>query len=111
MAKEVAMVTAPDSMLLFWCILGFSLVLPLLFIASAIRIVPENVRLAVFRLGRYLSDKGPGVVFLIPIIDRAIRVDANDQVQWAQAQQQMWGVIGETQTPVHEEGGHVEVSG
>jgi membrane-bound ClpP family serine protease len=50
------------------------------------------------------------MVMLLPFIDKAIRIDVNDQVQHAQAMQQMWGVIGETQTAVHLDG-HVEVSG
>ncbi len=104
------MATASNSLLFFFCIIGFSLVFFTLVVASAIRIVPENIRLSVFRLGHYIGDKGPGVVFLIPTIDRAIRVDVSDQMQRAQAQQQLWGVIGETQTPVHVDG-HVEVSG
>ena len=79
------MATAPNSLLLFFCILGIGLFVPALLVASAIRIVPENIRLSVFRLGRYIGDKGPGVVFLIPTIDRAIRVDVSDQVQRAQA--------------------------
>lgn len=104
------MSTAPNSMLLFFCILGFSLVFFTLVLASAIRIVPENIRLSVFRFGRYIGDKGPGLVMLMPFIDHAIRVDVNDQMQQAQAQQQVWGAIGETQTPVHTDG-HVEISG
>ncbi len=95
---------------LVFCIFGFSALFLIMLIVSAIRIVPENVRISVFRLGRYLGDKGPGVVLLIPMIDKAIRVDVSDQMQRIQAQQQMWGVIGETQTPVHLDG-HVNVSG
>ncbi len=105
------MAATPNSMLVVFCILGLSLFFSMLMLASAIRIVPENIRLSVFRYGRYIGERGPGIVFLMPFgIDRAIRVDVNDQVQRAQAQQQMWGVIGETQTPVHTDG-HVEISG
>jgi regulator of protease activity HflC (stomatin/prohibitin superfamily) len=105
------MAIAPNSFpLLFFCILAFSLFFLFLVIASAIRIVPENHRLSVFRLGRYIGDKGPGMVMLFPFIDKAVRLDVDDQVQHARAMQQMWGVIGETQTPVHADG-HVEVSG
>ncbi|HSD85495.1 MAG TPA: NfeD family protein, partial [Anaerolineae bacterium] len=46
----------------------------------------------------------------IPLIDMVIRMNIDDQVQHAQALQQMWGVIGETQTPVHHDG-QVNVSG
>jgi len=48
---------------------------------SAIRIVPEYQRLVVFRLGRVLGQKGPGIVFLIPIIDMPKTVDLREQVR------------------------------
>ncbi len=82
----------------------------MILLVSAIRIVPENTRLSIFRLGRYIGDRGPGLVLLLPFVDRAVRIDVNDQMQRAQAQQQMWGAIGETQTPVQADG-RVEVSG
>lgn len=41
---------------------------------SAIKIVPEFQRLVVFRLGRLIGEKGPGLVFVIPIVDRIIRI-------------------------------------
>ena len=42
--------------------------------------MPEYQRLVVFRLGRALErSKGPGLVFLIPSIDRAIKVDLREQ--------------------------------
>src|SRR6201982_1019868 len=40
-----------------------------------IRILREYERGIVFRLGRLLPQKGPGVVFLIPIVDRIVKVD------------------------------------
>lgn len=43
--------------------------------ASAIRIVQEYERGVVFRLGRVVGAKGPGLFFLIPFIDRMIKVD------------------------------------
>lgn len=105
------MVTIPSSFpLFFFCVLAVSLFFLFIVIASAIRIVPEDTRLSIFRLGRYIGDKGPGIVILLPFIDKAIRIDVNDQVQHARAMQQMRGVIGETRTPVHADG-HVEVSG
>jgi regulator of protease activity HflC (stomatin/prohibitin superfamily) len=47
----------------------------------SIRIVNEYDRLLVFRLGRTGPDKvkGPGVVFLIPVVDRPVRVDLREQ--------------------------------
>ncbi len=44
-----------------------------------IRIVPEYERLVVFRLGRVIGAKGPGIVFLLPIIDKARKVDLREQ--------------------------------
>ncbi|NWF49199.1 MAG: slipin family protein [Ignavibacteriaceae bacterium] len=43
-------------------------------IASAIKILREYERAVVFRLGRLIGAKGPGLVFLIPIVDRMVRV-------------------------------------
>jgi regulator of protease activity HflC (stomatin/prohibitin superfamily) len=42
---------------------------------ASIRILREYERAVVFRLGRLLGQKGPGIVLLIPIIDRMVRVD------------------------------------
>lgn len=43
-------------------------------LANAIRVVREYERLVVFRLGRLIGEKGPGLVILIPIVDRAVKV-------------------------------------
>jgi regulator of protease activity HflC (stomatin/prohibitin superfamily) len=105
------MTTAPNSLSIFFCILGLGLFACVVMLARAIQIVPENIRLSVFRFGRYIGDKGPGLVLLLPFgIDFAVRFDVSDQMQRARGQQQMWGVIGETQTPVHTDG-HVGISG
>ena len=63
------------------CLVGGVLLVLLVFLANAIRIVPEYQRLVVFRLGRCVGDKGPGVVLLIPVVDRAVRVDLREQVR------------------------------
>ena len=55
------------------------LVLVLILLALAIRIVPEYQRLVVFRLGRALGARGPGLVLLIPFIDRGERVDLRER--------------------------------
>ncbi len=48
----------------------------LLFIfGSAIRVLREYERGVVFRLGRLIAQKGPGLILLIPVIDRMVRVD------------------------------------
>lgn len=46
--------------------------------ASAIRVVREYQRLVVFRLGRVLATKGPGLVILIPFVDKAVPVDLRE---------------------------------
>jgi regulator of protease activity HflC (stomatin/prohibitin superfamily) len=51
----------------------------ILLLAAMIRIVPEYQRLVVFRLGRVLGAKGPGLVILIPFIDRGVRVDLRER--------------------------------
>src|SRR5882672_360412 len=47
----------------------------LIFLGSAVRVLREYERGVVFRLGRLIAQKGPGLIFLIPIIDRMVRVD------------------------------------
>jgi regulator of protease activity HflC (stomatin/prohibitin superfamily) len=49
---------------------------------SAIRIVPEYQRLVILRLGRYVGkERGPGLVFVIPIVDQPLTVDLRETVQ------------------------------
>jgi regulator of protease activity HflC (stomatin/prohibitin superfamily) len=43
--------------------------------AASVRVLREYERAIVFRLGRLLGEKGPGLVLLIPVIDRMVRVD------------------------------------
>ncbi len=49
-------------------------------LALAIRIVPEYKRIVVLRLGRSLGARGPGLIFLIPFMDRAIWQDLREFV-------------------------------
>lgn len=51
------------------------LIFVLLFIASAIKIVREYERAVIFRLGRLLGAKGPGLFIIIPFVDTFIKVD------------------------------------
>lgn len=55
--------------------LGVALVFLILILISAIRVVQEYERGVVFRLGRLRGAKGPGLFFIIPIIDRVVKVD------------------------------------
>jgi regulator of protease activity HflC (stomatin/prohibitin superfamily) len=45
-----------------------------LIISNAIRILREYERGVVFRLGRLIGEKGPGLIFLIPMIDKMVKV-------------------------------------
>ena len=44
-------------------------------LASGVRILREYERGVIFRLGRLIAQKGPGLIFLIPIVDRMVRID------------------------------------
>ena len=50
------------------------IVLVVLFLSAAIRILKEYERGVIFRLGRVLKAKGPGLIILIPIVDRMVKV-------------------------------------
>src|SRR5512137_2318461 len=63
------------------CLAGGAVVLAIILLAMAIRVVPEYMRLVIFRLGRCIGPKGPGLVFLIPIVDRGVSVDLREQVR------------------------------
>src|SRR5512137_2662077 len=51
------------------------IVLVVMFLASAIRILNEYERGVIFRLGRVIDTKGPGLITLIPVIDKMVKVD------------------------------------
>ncbi len=48
-------------------------------VTSAIRVVREYQRLVVFRLGRCIGERGPGLILLIPVIDQPVWVDLREQ--------------------------------
>jgi len=61
------------------CLVAIILLMGVAFISAGVRVVPEYQRLVVFRLGRALRRAmGPGIVFLIPTIDRAVKVDLHE---------------------------------
>jgi len=63
------------------CLVGAVILIGLVLLASAIKIIPEYQRFVVFRLGRCIGAKGPGVIFLIPVLDRGVRADLREQVR------------------------------
>jgi regulator of protease activity HflC (stomatin/prohibitin superfamily) len=51
------------------------ILLAVIILPQMIRILREYQRGVIFRLGKLLGTKGPGLIFLIPIVDRMVRMD------------------------------------
>src|SRR5258708_28055110 len=51
------------------------IVLAAIFLPQTIRILREYERGVIFRLGKLLGIKGPGLIFLIPVVDRMVKMD------------------------------------
>jgi len=51
-----------------------AVVLVVLFLSAALRILNEYERAVIFRLGRVIQAKGPGLIILIPVVDKMVRV-------------------------------------
>ena len=62
-------------------VLAVLLVIGLILVAASVRVLREYERAVVFRLGRLLDQKGPGVVLLIPFVDRMVRVSLRTVTQ------------------------------
>jgi regulator of protease activity HflC (stomatin/prohibitin superfamily) len=52
-------------------VIGFISIIIALFLLSGIRVLREWERMPVLRLGRYVGMRGPGIIYLVPLIDRA----------------------------------------
>src|SRR5437660_12603206 len=95
-----------------------SWIIPLIIVAviilpQAIRILREYERGVIFRLGKLLGAKGPGLIFLIPIVDRMVRMDlrvvtisverqevmTRDNVPWT-VDAVVYFMVGDPQAPV-----------
>jgi regulator of protease activity HflC (stomatin/prohibitin superfamily) len=63
------------------CLVGVVILGAIGLLTMAVKIVPEYQRLVVFRLGRCVGERGPGLVFLIPLVDKATRVDLRELVR------------------------------
>ncbi|HBH85539.1 MAG: hypothetical protein A2X05_03355 [Bacteroidetes bacterium GWE2_41_25] len=59
---------------MYYTLLITGILFLLVILASAIRILREYERGVVFRLGRLIAVKGPGLILLIPVVDRMVRV-------------------------------------
>ncbi len=51
-----------------------AIVIGLFILANAVRVLREYERAVIFRLGRLIGAKGPGIILLIPIVDRMVKV-------------------------------------
>ena len=66
---------------IFLIALGAGLLLGLTLAAASVRVLREYERGVVFRLGRLVDERGPGVVLLIPFVDRLVRVSLRTVTQ------------------------------
>ena len=55
--------------------IGVIVVVAVLIILSGLKVLKEYERAVVFRLGRLTPYRGPGVIFVIPIVERSVRID------------------------------------
>jgi len=62
-----------DSFVVFWLVL-------VIIGVSSIRIIKEHQRAAMFRLGQFVGVRGPGLIWVIPIVDKAEIIDLNKWV-------------------------------
>ncbi len=70
-----------DNYVVVLCLIGVVVIGVIIFLVNAVKIVPEYRRLVVFRLGRCIGNKGPGLVLLIPFVDRPVTVDLREQLR------------------------------
>src|ERR1700690_2738054 len=63
-----------DSMQIFSIALFIGVVFAIIILSNAIRILREYERGVIFRLGRLIGAKGPGIIFLVPMVDRMVKV-------------------------------------
>jgi regulator of protease activity HflC (stomatin/prohibitin superfamily) len=68
-------------LLLPLCLCGLAVSLAVIIIATSIKIVPESQRLSVFRMGQFIGEKGPGLVLLVPFIDKAIASEPGNPIK------------------------------
>ena len=65
---------------MMWILLAVILFFLLILLAASIRVVKEYERGVIFRLGRLVGAKGPGLFFIIPIVDSMVKVDLRTAV-------------------------------
>jgi regulator of protease activity HflC (stomatin/prohibitin superfamily) len=68
----------------------FWILLAIIFLFQSLKILREDERMVVFRLGRFLKVVGPGWVWLIPFIDKGVKVNLNKDIPG-------WQVLSKTE--------------
>lgn len=69
-----------------YILIAIVVLLVISFLSAAIKVVNEYQRIVVFRLGRCIGARGPGLILLIPFVDRPVKVDLREQVREIPAQ-------------------------
>jgi regulator of protease activity HflC (stomatin/prohibitin superfamily) len=96
----------PTYLTYLFCIYAVLFLLFITFLLASVRIVQEDKLLSVYRLGKHLGEKGPGLVLLIPFVDRGVMKELSDLEDTAG--QRLIGAVGETRTTVFT-GGKVQI--
>jgi regulator of protease activity HflC (stomatin/prohibitin superfamily) len=73
----IALQTTAD--IINYVLIAIVVVIVISFIAAAVKIIREYERLVQFTLGRLKGARGPGVVFIIPLVNRMIKVDLRER--------------------------------
>ncbi len=80
MFSQVVLQTASDIALIIQIFTVFLLVIIILaLVAASIKIVKEYERVVVFRLGRLTGARGPGIVFVLPVVNRLTKIDLRER--------------------------------
>ena len=96
------MENTPAYITALFCIYGIFFLLLVVSLVAAIRVVREGKRLSIYRLGHYIGEKGPGLVLLVPFVDRGVIKDLDGMEKTPG--QSLVGAVGETRTTVFTSG-------
>lgn len=61
------------------------IIVTIILIVASVKTVGEGERLVVFRLGRFFNILGPGLVLIIPVVDKGVRVNLSEKIPGWQA--------------------------